>query len=235
MKRLLGAIRRADEEYGLIAKGDQIAVGVSGGKDSLALLLLLSAYRRFAPRPFSLQGIAIKIGDPFDTEPLRALCEKWEVPFHVEEMPLLDTLKNEKNPCSLCARLRRGALDRIAGELSCNKLALGHHRDDVMETFFMSALSEGRFYRLSPMAPMERAGIHVIRPLIDVKESALSDLARRYQLPVMKNPCPVDGHTRRSEIGDMLSEIEKRFPGARDMLSHALKREREKGGEPREG
>lgn len=229
MKRLLGAIRRADEEYGLIEAGDQIAVGVSGGKDSLALLMLLSAYRRFAPRPFSLCAVTLKIGDPFDVSPIRALCEKLEVPFHLEELDLLPALQREKNPCSLCARLRRGTLDRVAHDLGCRKLALGHHREDVMETWLMSALSEGRFYHLAPKAQMERAGIQVIRPLIDVKEAAVADLCRRYQLPVMKNPCPVDGHTRRSEMKELLTLVEGRFPGAKEQLSAALKRERTGG------
>ena len=151
MKRLLGAIRRADEEYRLIEAGDQIAVGVSGGKDSLALLMLLSAYRRFAPRPFSLHAITLKISDPFDVSPIRDLCEKLDVPFHLEELDLLPALQREKNPCSLCARLRRGTLDRAAHGLGCQKLALGHHREDVMETWLMSALSEGRFYHLAPL------------------------------------------------------------------------------------
>ncbi|MBE5782128.1 MAG: tRNA 2-thiocytidine(32) synthetase TtcA [Clostridiales bacterium] len=226
MKRLLGAIRKADEEYKLIGAGEKIAVGVSGGKDSLALLLLLSAYRRFAPRPFSLCAITLKIGDPFDTAPIQSLCDQLEVPFHLEEMDLIDALRREKNPCSLCARLRRGTLDRAAAELGCTALALGHHREDAVETWLMSALSEGRFYHLAPKAQMERAGIQVIRPLIDVKEAAIADLCRRYHLPVIKNPCPVDGHTRRAEIKDLLADLEGRFPGAKEKLSAALKRER---------
>ena len=229
MKRLLGALRRADEEYQLIGAGDKIAVGVSGGKDSLALLLLLSSYRRFAPRPFSIQAITLKIGDPFDPLPLENLCRSLDVPFHLEETDLLPALREAKNPCALCARLRRGILDRAAAELQCNKLALGHHREDTLETFFLSALHEGRFYQLQPIAPMERAGIQLIRPLIDIKEAALSDLCRRYELPVMKNPCPVDGRTKRSEMKENPSLLEEKSPGARDQLSAALKRERKAG------
>ena len=223
MKRLLGALRKADEEYQLIGAGDKIAVGVSGGKDSLA------AYRRFAPRPFSLQAITLKIGDPFDTAPLEKLCRTLDVPFQLVETDLLPALKASPNPCALCARLRRGILDRAAAELQCNKLALGHHREDALETFFLSALHEGRFYQLQPIAPMERAGIQLIRPLIDMKEAALADLCRRYELPVMKNPCPVDGRTKRSEMKEILSLLEAQSPGARDQLSAALKRERKAG------
>lgn len=226
MQRLLGAIRRADEQYGLIQPGDRVAVGVSGGKDSMALLMLLAQYRKFAPRPFSLHAFSIKLGDPFDLSPVQALCEEWNIPFTIEEMHLLPALEKEKNPCALCARLRRGYLCRLSGDAGCNKLALGHHREDDLETYLMSGLSEGRFYQLQPKAEMEKAGITLIRPLIDVKETALADLARRYQLPVVKNPCPVDGHTNRQEMKELLYALENRRPGALDQLSRALMRQR---------
>jgi len=229
MQRLLGALRRADEAYQLIEAGDRIAVGVSGGKDSMALLMLLSAYRRFSAHPFSLQAVSIKLGDPFDLSPVQALCDEWGIPLHVEDIHLLDALSKEKSPCALCARLRRGYLSRIAKEMGCNKLALGHHREDALETYLMSALSEGRFYEMLPLSPMERAGIWVIRPLIDMKEAAIADLARRYQLPVIKNPCPVDGHTNREEMKELLRALEKRRPGACDQLCRALMRQREGG------
>lgn len=226
MKKLLGEIRRADEAYGLIQPGDIIAVGVSGGKDSMALLLLLSEYRRFSPRPFSLCALTLKIGEPFDVSPLQAFCREREIPFSLRETDLIPALSREKNPCALCARLRRGTLLRLAAEQGANKLALAHHRDDVLETYLMSALSEGRFYNLQPVSGMEKAGLTVIRPLIDAREEALADLARRYELPVLKNPCPVDGHTRRAEMKALLSALEKREPGAKEKLCAALRRER---------
>ena len=225
MQRLLGEIRRLDEEYGLIQKGDQVAVGVSGGKDSLALLMLLSRYRDFAPRPFTLCALTVSPSPAFDTSAIAALCEEWGVPYRVEKTDMLDTVLRSPHPCALCARLRRGTLLRMASEAGARKLALGHHRDDVMETWLMSALNEGRFNRLPPIAPMERAGVAVIRPLWNVREEAVAGLARRYGLPVAKNPCPADGHTRRAEVRAHLDALERAEPGAKECLWAALKRE----------
>lgn len=228
MRRLLGELRRADAAYGLIAPGDKIAVGLSGGKDSIALLTLLDAYRRFASNPFTLRAFTVRLGEPFDPAPLAAFCKERAIPYTVRDTGLLDTLRREKNPCALCARLRRGVLSRMAAEAGCNKLALGHHRDDALETYLMSALSEGRFYSLAPKAPMERAGIAVIRPLIDAREEAVADLCRRYALPTVKNPCPVDGHTRRAEIKALIREMDGRFPDGKDNFCRALQKSREK-------
>ena len=227
MQRLLGEMRRADQAYRLIQPGDRIAVGLSGGKDSLCLLALLAAYRRFCPAPFELEAICLKIGDPFPWETLAAFCREREVPFTLAEENLLPQLEQEKSPCSLCARLRRGILLQKAEELHCNKLALGHHRDDVMETYLMSAFFEGRFYAMAPKRQMEKGKITVIRPLIDMKEGSLSSLARRLQFPVAKNPCPVDGRTKRQEMKETLRSLEKQFPGALDHFQGALERERE--------
>lgn len=226
MQRLLGEMRRADQAYQLIQPGDRIAVGVSGGKDSLCLLALLAAYRRFCPAPFELEAICLKIGDPFPWEGLAAFCRERQVPFTLVEEALLPVLEKEKSPCSLCARLRRGILLQKAEEMRCNKLALGHHREDVMETYLMSAFFEGRFYALSPKRAMEKGQITVIRPLIDMKEGSLLALAKRLEFPVIKNPCPVDGRTKRQEMKETLRELEKRFPGALDHFQRALEGER---------
>ena len=147
MKRMLGALRRADQDFQMIAPGDRVAVGVSGGKDSLALLVALAMYRRFAPRPFELVAVTVAMGlEPFDLSGVRALCERLEVPYSVKETQIARIVfdeRREKNPCALCARMRRGALAEACRELGANKLALGHHRDDALETLLMSVLYEG--------------------------------------------------------------------------------------------
>ena len=226
MQRLLGELRKADQAYGLIQPGDKIMIGISGGKDSLALCALLSAYRRFCPAPFSLEAVCLKIGEPFDTAPLSAFMESLHIPFTVVEEDFLPLLEKEKSPCSLCARLRRGILLRQAEAMGCNKLALGHHREDVMETYLMSTVFEGRFYALSPIRQMEKGNVAVIRPLIDMKEGSIAALARRMDWPVTKNPCPVDGKTKRQEMKDTLRALEQRFPGALEHFQSALQRER---------
>ena len=226
MQRLLGEMRKADQAYGLIQPGDRILVGVSGGKDSLVLCALLSAYRRFAPHPFSLHAVCLKIGDPFDTGKIAAWMAEMDIPFTLVEEDFLPRLEKEKSPCALCARLRRGILLHQAELLSCNKLALGHHRDDVMETYLMSTVFEGRFYALQPIRQMETGRISVIRPLIEMKEGSIAALAQRLQLPVMKNPCPVDGRTKRQDMKQALRDLVKRFPGALDHFQSALQKER---------
>lgn len=226
MQKLLGEIRKADQKYHLIQPGDRILIGISGGKDSLALAALLAAYRRFCPAPFSLHGLCLKIGEPFDTAPLSAFMDGLGVPFTVVQEDFLPLLEKEKSPCSLCARLRRGILLQQAEALNCNKLALGHHRNDVMETYLMSTVFEGRFYAMQPLRQMEKGSIQVIRPLIDVKEGSIQALAKRLSLPVQKNPCPVDGRTKRQEAKEALQLLERRFPGALDHFQSALERER---------
>ncbi len=226
MQRLLGEMRKADQAYGLIQANDRVLVGVSGGKDSLALLALLAAYRTFSPHPFSLEAACLKIGEPFETEKIDAFCREREVPFTLIEENFLPQLEKEKSPCALCARLRRGILLKAAEDLHCNKLALGHHRDDVMETYLMSTLFEGRFYALQPKRTMEKGNITLIRPLIDVKEGSIEALARRLQFPVAKNPCPVDGFTKRQEMKETLRALEKKFPGALEHFHSALKGDR---------
>lgn len=226
MKRLLGDIRRADQDFSLIRPGDRILVGVSGGKDSLALLCALALYRRFSPNPFSLFAATLTLGlGPTDTSAIRALCERLEVPYTVRETEIGDIVFNqrrEKNPCSLCARMRRGALVELCAETGCGKLALGHHRDDAIETLFLSMLYEGRMHTFQPLTHLEGSGVIQIRPMIYAPEKNIIHVAKKLELPVMKSPCPANGSTQRQEIREMLRDICARVPNAREQLLHAL-------------
>ena len=227
MKEILGCIRRADQDYHMIESGDRVAVGVSGGKDSVLLLYALSLYRRFSPHPFELEAVTLTTGfEPFDLTPIRALCEELNVPYVVEECDLIHQLfdvRREENPCALCARLRRGALLRMAAEQGCSKLALGHHREDAEETLLMSVLYEARLHTFHPVTHMEDSGVTVIRPMVYAPEREIIHLAKKYAVPVVKNPCPADGHTTRQEMKNMLEELSRRYPRAKEYLLTALK------------
>lgn len=226
MKRLLGDIRRADADFDLIKRGERVAVGVSGGKDSLVLLRALAVYSRFEVKPFELIALSLKTGDPFDTSPIAALCEEMNVPYYMEECDLIHQLfevRKEENPCALCARLRRGALLRMAAEHGCTKLALGHHREDVEETLLMSVLYEARLHTFHPITRMEDQHVAVIRPMVYASEKDVIRLARKLNVPVVKNPCPADGHTTRQEIKKLLDDLTRRYPRAKEYLLTALK------------
>lgn len=228
MKRLLGDIRRADEDFSMIQANDHVAIGVSGGKDSLVLLRALKIYSQFSVKPFRITALTLKTGDPFDASPIRALCEELDIPYIVEECDLLHQLfevRKAENPCALCARLRRGALIRMAKEAGCNKLALGHHREDAEETLLMSVLYEARLHTFHPVTYMADQGITVIRPMIYAPEKDVIHLAKKLAVPVVKNPCPVDGHTTRQEIKELLDDLTRRYPRAKEYLLIALKDE----------
>lgn len=228
MKRLLGDIRRADADFSMIQQGDRVAVGVSGGKDSLVLLRALKIYSQFSVKPFEVIALTLKTGDPFDVSPIHAMCEELDIPYIVEECDLMHQLfevRKAENPCALCARLRRGALIRMARENGCNKLALGHHREDAEETLLMSILYEARLHTFHPVTYMEEQDITVIRPMIYAPEKEVIHLARKFSVPVVKNPCPVDGHTTRQEIKELLDDLTRRYPRAKEYLLTALRDE----------
>jgi tRNA 2-thiocytidine biosynthesis protein TtcA len=238
MKRLLGDIRRADTDFGMISRGDRVAIGVSGGKDSLMLLRAMAVYSRFESKPFEAVAITLKTGDPFDTAPIRELCGELGIPYYVQECDLIHQLfdvRHEENPCALCARLRRGALLRMAGELGCRKLALGHHREDVEETLMMSVLFEARLHTFHPVTRMEDSDITVIRPMVYASEKEIAHLAEKLKVPIVKNPCPADGHTTRQEMKELLSALSRRYPRAREYLLTALRDDSRYGLWNREG
>ena len=227
MKTVLGCVRKADTDFEMIAPGDRIAVGISGGKDSLLLLYALSLYRRFSGKDFTLQAITLKLGlEPFDVTPIAALCERIDVPYTVidtEIAHIIFDVRKETNPCALCAKMRRGALNDAARELGCNKVALGHHRDDAIETLLMSLLFEGRLHTFHPNTYLSRKGVTVIRPMIYVPEKHVKHMVKVLELPVVKNPCPADGQSKREEIKELIRTLSKDYPQVKDYMIAALR------------
>ena len=222
----MGCLRRADADFGMIQNGDRIAVGVSGGKDSLALVYCLELYKRFSKKDYEIYAVTVDTGlRPFDLSGVREFMSRLGVHYEVIETnagEVVFSLRQEKNPCALCAKMRRGALNELATEHGCNKLALGHHRDDAIETLLMSLFFEGRLHTFHPVTCLSRSGITVIRPMIYVPEKDIIHEARVQRLPIVKSPCPANGHTARQDMKDLLTELTKRYPFVRERLLSAL-------------
>ena len=233
MKKVLGCIRRACEDFHLIEDGDIVAVGVSGGKDSLLLLYALSLYRKFAPQRFEVKGLTLTMGlEPFDTSKVAALCEKLGVEYIVRPTEIGRIIfeeRHEKNPCSLCAKMRRGALNDLAKECGCNKVALGHHRDDALETLLLCLRHEGRIHTFHPKSYLSKADLTVIRPMVYLPEKHIIHVAREMQLPIIPSPCPANGATEREEMKYLLDSLCKLYPNAREMMLSALQNEAQYG------
>ncbi len=219
MRTILSGMRRAIQDYNMIEPGDKIAVGVSGGKDSLSLLCALAAYRRFSEVPFEVMGVTLNMGfEGVDYSPVKALCDEMGVDYIVKDTDIAEILfdvRKEKNPCSLCAKMRRGAVNDLAKENGCNKVALGHHFEDVIETFFLSLFYEGRLNCFSPVTYLSRIDMKVIRPLIYVAEGDIKGYSKRENLPIVHNPCPMDGVSKREEM--------KKFINERNEVDHHFK------------
>ena len=225
LQKLYRYVRQAADEYKLIEDGDKIAVAVSGGKDSLALLYALAGLRHFYPASFSLCAITVDIGFEMDFTPVQKLCEELDVPFCVCSTQIKEIVFHPDNPngsCSFCANLRRGALVAKASELGCTKLALGHHKEDIVYTMMMSMLFEGRFYAVSPYTAYNDSKMAVIRPLIYASEGEIRSFAQQYHLPVIKNLCPRDGHSARSDMQQLMQQLNTIYPDARDRFFHAI-------------
>ena len=226
LQRLLSLIRQAVDQYEMIEEGDHIAIGISGGKDSLTLLWGLAHLQKFYPKHFSLSAITVDMGiDTMNLEPIKALCQEVQVPYEIvptEIGKILFDIRKETNPCSLCAKLRKGALNNKALEMGCNKIAYAHHKDDLIETAMMSLLYEGRFYAFSPVTHLDRTDLTVIRPLMFVSEADVKGFRNKYQLPVCKNPCPMDGHTRREYVKNLIHTLNMENPGVKDRLFRAV-------------
>ena len=223
---MLSFVRRAVDDYGMIDDGDKIAVGISGGKDSLALLSTLAALRRFYPKKFDIVAITVDMGfKDMDFSPIAKFCESLNVEYKIaktEIAKIIFEVRKEPNPCSLCAKMRRGALHLAAVEAGCNKVALGHHYDDAVETFMMNLFFEGRLGCFSPVTYLSNRKINLIRPMIYAQEKDVSYFARRQNLPVQKSLCPEDHATERENMKNFLASLEKENKGVKHRIFGAM-------------
>ena len=226
LQKLLSLTRKAVDEFGLIEDGDKIAVGVSGGKDSLTMLYALHGLMRFYPHPFTIEVITVDLGHPgFDSEKIRALCEQLSVPFTLVKTEIAQIIfeeRKESNPCSLCAKMRKGALNEMAKKLGCNKVAYAHHKDDVVETMLLSLIYEGRFHTFSPNTYLDRMDLTVIRPLLFVDEADVIGFKNKYGIEIEKSPCPVDGYTKRQYAKELLQSLNQENPGVKERMFTAI-------------
>jgi tRNA(Ile)-lysidine synthase TilS/MesJ len=229
MQKILGKIRRAVQDFEMIQEGDAIAVGVSGGKDSITLLYGLHLLKRFYPIKFEVMGLMLSLGfENFDPTPIKNFCEEKGIPFFIkytEIKKIVFDYRKEKNPCSLCANLRRGALNDFAKEKGCNKVALAHHYDDLITTFMMNLFYNGRLHTFEPVTFLDRSQITLIRPLIYVREKEVRSAVRRNNLPVVENPCPMAGNTTRHSIENLIRNLEKEIPELDKRIFTAIKKD----------
>lgn len=235
MKKINSMVRRAIEDYDMIQDGDKIAVGVSGGKDSLVLLRSLAELSRYYPKKFTVMGITLDMGYHPDYTPIQKMCDDLGVEYFVKKTDIKEIIfdiRKDPNPCSLCAKMRRGALNDAALEHGCKKVALGHHNDDVLETFLLSLMYEGRINCFSPVTYLDRTGVYQIRPMIYVRERDVRGIVRNYDIPVVENPCPANGETQRQYMKELISRTEKETrPGLRKRMFTAIQNSGIKGWE----
>lgn len=226
LQRVLSYIRRAADDYHMIESGDKIAVGISGGKDSLTLLYGLHGLMRFYPEPFTIHAVTVDLGfHNLDLTGIQELCSKLAVPYTVVKTDIADIIfheRKETNPCSLCAKMRKGALNEAIKKAGCNKVAYAHHKDDVVETMLMSLIFEGRFHTFNPVTYLDRMDLTVIRPLMYMSEADVIGFVNKFQVPVVKSPCPADGHTKREYIKNLLLELNRENPGVKERMFTAI-------------
>ena len=227
-KHLLSYVRRAVDDYNMIEEGDRIAVGISGGKDSLTLLAALAGLRRFYPKKFDIVAITEDMGfEGSDFSAIAELCEKLQVEYKIEKTDIAKIvfdIRKESSPCSLCAKMRRGALNGSAKKFGCNKVALGHHYDDAVETFMLNLFFEGRIGCFRPVTYLSRMDVTVIRPMIYMPEKDVRYFAAKAELPVIKSPCPADGNTQREEINKLIGDLDRKHKGLRYRIFGAIQR-----------
>lgn len=225
MQKMMGLVRRCIEDYNMISPGDRIAVGVSGGKDSLVLLQVLAGLRQYMD--FTLEAITIDMGLGMDFSGIKKMCRELDVPYHIiytQIGPIIFDHRKEKNPCSMCSKMRRGALNQAIVDLGIRKIALGHHYDDAVETFVMSLFYEGRISCFQPVTDLDRTGVIQIRPMLYVHEKTAENFAARMALPVVANRCPVDKHTKREEIKQLVYDLSQTYPDLKERIFGAMQR-----------
>lgn len=233
LQQLLSYVRRAIDDYHMIEPGDKIAVGISGGKDSLTLLTALSALRRFYPIPFELCAITVDLGfKNLNLDEIKVFCRQQNVEYKIVKTDIADIIfeqRKETNPCSLCAKMRKGALNEAIKAMGCNKVAYAHHKDDVVETMLMSLIYEGRFHTFAPVTYLDRMQVTVIRPLMYMNEADVIGFVNKNNIPVVKSPCPADGHTKREYIKNLLRQLNLENPGVKERMFTAIQSGNMKG------
>lgn len=226
LQQVLSYVRRAVDDYHMIREGDRIAVGISGGKDSLTLLLALNALKRFYPQHFSIHAVTVDLGfGNLDLTRIEALCRELDVPYTIVPTQISDIIFNQRketNPCALCAKMRKGALNDAIKAAGCNKVAYAHHKDDVVETMLMSLIFEGRFHTFAPVTYLDRMDLTVIRPLLYMNEADVIGFVNKNHIPVVKSPCPADGYTKREYTKQLLRQLNLENPGVKERMFTAI-------------
>lgn len=233
LQQVLSYTRRAIDDYHMIEDGDKIAIGISGGKDSLTLLYALHGLKRFYPKKFEIHAVTVDLGfKNLNLDKIKAICEELEVEYTIVETEIAKIIfddRKETNPCSLCAKMRKGALNDAVKATGCNKVAYAHHKDDVVETMLMSLIFEGRFHTFSPVTYLDRMDLTVIRPLMYMNESDVIGFINKYEVPVVKSPCPADGYTKREYTKQLLRQLNLENPGVKERMFTAIQNGNMKG------
>ena len=233
LQQVLSYVRRAIDDYHMIEEGDKIAVGISGGKDSLTLLYALHGLMRFYPKHFTLHAVTVDLGfENLKLEEIQNLCESLNVEYTIVKTDIAQIVfedRKEDNPCALCAKMRKGALNNAIKSVGCNKVAYAHHKDDVVETMLLSLIYEGRFHTFAPVTYLDRTELTVIRPLMYMNEADVIGFVRKYNVPVVKSPCPADGHTKREYVKKLLRQLNQENPGVKERMFTAIQTRNLKG------
>lgn len=233
LQQVLSYVRRAVDDYHMIEDGDRIAIGISGGKDSLTLLYALHSLKRFYPKHFEIHAVTVDLGfDNLNLDKIKELCNSLHVEYTIVKTDIAKIVfedRKESNPCALCAKMRKGALNEAIKAAGCNKVAYAHHKDDVVETMLMSLIYEGRFHTFSPVTYLDRMKLTVIRPLMYMNEADVIGFVNKYELPVVKSPCPADGHTKREYIKNLLCQLNLENPGVKERMFTAIQNGNMKG------